>query len=325
MSKQVVGTKSLQLIRCFIGKETYCLDTFWVKAVQNSDELTLNKNSETPIGWVTYEQQKITIFSLAMQLKQPLTEEIFHSKVIIFNSKPIWGILVDRVSRVFEVAREKLFSLSNIVNSSSVSVFQGIVKVEDEMLLYLDPQYLHPQSSKKLVLSGQTRIDWETLIKQKNTGQYLGQILTFAIGNNLNTNYNLLLGLSVTQVLQVLKSATIRHIPMSPEHILGFINWQNIPIPVVDLNLYLGLESNLINSPDTRFLIARAATSEGLIAIAISPLVKTLNLPIENNPIVLPFLTNKPFCIKSFKLRDEVLVILDIDGIIGVTSSASSV
>ncbi|KAF0247833.1 MAG: Chemotaxis protein CheW, partial [bacterium] len=242
-----------------------------------------------------------------------------------FNSKPMWGILVDRVSRVFDIGRENLFALPNIIENSSVSAFQGVVKVKGEMLLYLAPQYLHPQSPSKQALDKQTNFNWEVLIKQINRGQYRGQVLVFSTGNHQIKNKNILLGLSITQVLQVLKSATIAPIPMSPEYILGFINWQNLPIPVVDLNLYLGLGSSLISNPDSRLLIARAATAQAIVAIAIEPLVKTLNLPIENKPIELPFLTDKAFSIKSFELRDEILVILDIDGIIDITTSLSNI
>ncbi len=322
MLKQIT-TNSLQLICCFIGKQTYCLDTFWVRSVQKADELILNKNNESPIGWLSYKEQNIAIFSLATQLKQPLREEVFNSKIILFNSKPMWGILVDRVSRVFNISRDNLFSLPNIIENSSVSAFQGVVKIKGEMFLYLAPQYLHPHSPSKQALDKQTKFNWEDLIKQVNRIQYKGQILVFSIGNNEIKNKKILLGLSITQVLQVLKSATIVPIPMSPEYILGFINWQNLPIPVVDLNLYLGLKSSF-NNTDTRLLIARAATAQGVVAIVIDPLVKTLSLPIENKPIELPFLTDKAFSIKSFELRDEILVISDIDGIIEITTSLSN-
>lgn len=318
MSKQ---SNKLQLIRCFTDTQTYCLDTFWVKAVENTDEMLVNKNNQTPLGWITYEQEKVPVFSLALQLKQPLTTEISQSKIIIFNSKPLWAILVDKVSRVFEVEKENKLSLPSIVENSSVSAFQGIIRVNSEMLLYLAPQYLHPKSLSKEIIANQKELNWSDLLNQESKGHYKGQILTFSITNQKD---NLALGLSVTQVLQVLKSATIIPIPISPKHILGFINWQNIPVTVVDLNLYLGLESNLINEPDTRFLIVRAAVSEALIAILIHPMVKTLNLPIENKPINLPFSTNKPFSISCFRIKDETLVILDIDSIIGLNATLSA-
>jgi chemotaxis signal transduction protein len=325
MSTQVTLNKTLQLIRCYIGEETYCLDTFWVKSIQNSDDMLVNKTSETPTGWITYQEQKVPVFSLAVQLKQQPKQNISKSKVIIFNSSPMWGIVVDRVSRVFEVGKENFFPLPTIIENPSVAAFQGIIKMGEEMFLYLAPQFLHPKSpTKKVSKEESINFNWGELANKESKIQYKGQILTFSIGEHKEKEKDIVLGLSVTQVIQILKSAKMINVPMSQDYVVGFIEWQNVPVPVIDLNLYLGLKGYLDENVETRVLIARSAVKEGLVAILIKPIIKSLTLPFDHKVTKSPFLTDRPISVRAFEVGKEVLVILDIDGIIGVNTVLST-
>ncbi len=316
-------TNTLQLIRCYIGSETYCLDTFWVQGVQNADTLTLNKNSETPIGWLGDKNQKIPIFSLALQLNLSSNQDIEKSKVILFNSKPSWGIIVDKVSRVFEVTKESVFPLPNIIKYSSVSKFQAIVQLKDDLLLQLDPQYLYPNAPAKVVSEDRLKSSWSSLIQDnKANSEYNGQLLLFKINNEKIRGKNLVFGLSVTQVLQILKNSAVVSVPSAPDYLLGLINWQGKPVPFIDLNIYLGF-TDIQDSQDSRLLIVRSALAEGLAAIKIQSTVKSLTLPVNFNPVDNPFFDKKSFAIKCFDLGEEILAILDIDSIIAIKTEFS--
>jgi chemotaxis signal transduction protein len=376
MLNQTKTTETLHLIRCDIADETYGLDMSWVHSIQRTDRLRRNPEVErpstvgqasisaevhSPVGWLPGTESDVPVFNLANQLRcsslPPLSTEEesgASQRIVVLNPPPSpppaegskggqpWGLLVDRVSQVTQIPSNHVLPLPPIVINRSADYFKGVIKLDEELILFLSPERLHPDASLSAgrpvreatspspgLIPGIKSTTASAGCQRRN----YGQIVVFSITKPHPGERALSFGLSISQVPEILEPLPMIPIPTAPAFVLGLVNWRDRPVPVIDLAGRLGFaaEANLTSNERNRLIIARdkghvlpvpstvegnsskGGTNQGTLAsFLVRPAIRVLRLPIAHQPCIrtLPLDQTLTRCI--VELESETLVIPDI-------------
>ena len=376
MLNRTKTTETLHVILCDITDETYGLDMSWVHSIQRTDRLRRNPKVEgpsmvgqasisaevhSPVGWLPGTESDVPVFNLASQFRRPSlpplsTEEESGAsqRIVVLNPSPSppqaeggkggrsWGLLVDRVSQVTQVPSNHVVPLPPIVINPSADYFKGVIKLDEELILFLAPERLHPDAS----LSAGRPVREATSpspgfipgIKSPTASaggqrRSYGQIVVFSIAKPHPGERALSFGLSISQVPEILEPLPMVLIPTAPAFVLGLVNWRDWPVTVIDLAGRLGFaeEANLTSNERNRLIIARdkghvlpvpsavegsspkGGTNQGtLVGFLVRPAIRVLRLPIAHQPCsrTLPLDQALTRCI--VELESETLVIPDI-------------
>ncbi|MEW6735269.1 MAG: chemotaxis protein CheW [Acidobacteriota bacterium] len=320
MSKEFQSTSQLRLLHCAIGTHSYGIDLAYIQSIQRGELLQWNREKDGPIGWLATRQNRIPVFSLALQLKGELPLGKPTGLILVLNSKPRqWALMVEQLLGIVEV--EKIHKLPAVANNSGLNFFKGVVISGERMLLYLDPDHLHPEAMANSYRQAQKIVSLPRRPKaansngnsdkaetKHNTGK--GRIMLFDI--DTSNAQSVLFGLSVTQVCEILSPLPLISVPGSPDYILGLVNWRDRPVPIIDLNARLGLERSSLLAND-RFLIARSSTNNEWVGFAIQSNIKMQDLPIAYRSCTRNIALDHSLIRGLFELQDRLLVIPDID------------
>ncbi len=364
MSNKIQTTDTLRLIQCTVGDETYGLDMSWVRNIQRADRLRLITQAEDDtagfIGWLPGPKSDIPVFSLANRLGQltlPAKNEALQRIIVLPSPIPpsdtkhqgeqLWALLVDHVSQVIQISREHFYSLPSIVTNPVTNYFEGIIRLEENLILLLSPAWLHPQTvsdsegvthimtdhniaghnmasdpqtpaadqsgaeNPEPVLSTVAKQAEIELSNAQNLKSSVGRIMVFSTSQEEQA---LSFGLSITQIPEVLRPLPLTPVPTAPSFVLGLINWRDRPVPVIDLAARLGLESATkpVTNGHTRLLIARGADQNTFVGFSIQAGVQVLRLPLAHQPAsrILPL--DQTLVKGAVNIEGKTLVLPDI-------------
>ena len=308
----------LRLVCCSIGAETYCVDMTAVLSVQSADLLKYSDTVGQAVGWLVVNDQELPVFSLATLLKRPFRQNIATGKVVILNTEGERLVLmVDRVSQVIEISPEALRPLPALAEDLSLDLFKGIVQIEQDLVLYLDLDQLDPNKTKLVKSKSRPpRINDKELPTPTSLAKVsAGRILLFATLETEVDELPLLFGLSISQVLELQEQLPIIPVPTAPNYLLGLVHWRNMPVPVLDLNLLLGLNTQSVGQ-NHRLLIVHGASEPEPLGFMVHSDVRIENLPLVNQPLDLELAINKDLSKGIFQLKKAILIIPDIDKIL---------
>lgn len=368
MSNRIKSTDILSIVRCNVGHEIYGLDMSWILNIEQTDHLrrVSEKGASNVgfIGWLPGESSDIPVFSLAKRLGRdyilPIDEDL--QRIIILpapvppgedrtQEDHLWALLVDQVSQVFEVSGERFEQLPEIAINPKRNYFEGVIKTDDELLLFLSPEWLHPDTllyvegiiEKPYSLEAQVNAwinkieieqeaystknettnvkpyqpDQTVTTNGKRLSARLGRLITFSTQKQQANGRPLMYGLSITQVPEILRSLPLTPVPAAPEYVLGLVNWRDRVVPVVDLDARMGLTSSGTTPTydNSRLIIARGR-NETLVSFPIQPSVRALRLPVPHRPVRQMPEIDKNFVRGMVELEDLTLVIPNIQDIL---------
>jgi len=310
-----------RLIRCVTGEETYCLKRTVVAGIERLERLERSYGDNLVVGWMPGVDTRIPVYSLAARLARTQPTMNIDNRIIVVNAESCtYGLLVDKVSDAFEITDKDIHPLPPVL-AGAASYFEGIAWAGDRLLLCLAPDQLHREGSATSVSSttmesfpeaSQTVVDAATAAKRKS------QLLTFGMAAEIVDEFTL--GLSLTQVMEILEPAPLVPVPGAPDYVLGLANWRRNPVPVIDLKSRFGLtlspEIPQMAKSSCRMLIARAPRSSQLCGFLIQPNPKTHSLPIPHEPCENEFPVPRILVRGVFELENEVLVLPDLDRMI---------
>jgi len=254
------------------------------------------------VGWLPDERGDIPVFSLASRLERPSKKGSALQRIVVLNpplqvgspthpphewggveGEQPWALLVDRVSQVIQVPADHVVPLPPVVVNPSADYFKGVIKLDEELILFLSPERLHPDASLPPLSSppqaggskgrpqakeskGEAR---GTASRSPSTGSptasaggqrhSYGQIVVFSIAEPYPAERALSFGLSISQVPEILEPLPMIPVPGAPAFVLGLVNWRDQPVPVIDLASRLGLapEKKLSAKERTCLIIVR--------------------------------------------------------------------
>lgn len=311
----------LDVIRCYAGDASYALEMCWVVSVDRADRLRRQPGADGSIGLVEEEGHAIPVFPLAGQLGQDRSGDDVPGHVIILRGEPAPRALgVDRISRVLQVPSTQLMPLPSLVADASPLSIRGVLELDGGLVLLLAPHRLIPGFTPEPKAGARAYPHAPIFKPPPHAHRYLpgqaerGQIVIFSTAEPWPRKRPLSFGLSITQVLEILDPPPLVAVPRAPAPILGLVNWQGRPTPVIDLAGRLGLP-RLPVAGRTRLMIARASLQADPVGFLVHPTIRIRRLPLPHLPChqappVDPSLTRG-----AIELKNETLVIPDLAGI----------
>lgn len=131
-------------------------------------------------------------------------------------------------------------------------------------------------------------------------------------------------GVSILQVQEIKRITEITRVPHTPDYIKGVINLRGSVLPVIDLKNRLNLPQQA-STEDTRIIIVKVEElSIGMVVDAVSE-VLTISQQNVDSPEVVAGSVAANYLSGVGKLEDRLLILLNLEAIIGVGQDAGLV
>jgi len=134
-----------------------------------------------------------------------------------------------------------------------------------------------------------------------------GKYLTFSLAGE---EY----GLEILKVREIIGIMDITAVPRMPSHVKGVVNLRGKVIPVVDLRLKFGMESAEYTEA-TCIIVVDVGTLVGIIVDTVQEVLDIESAQIDPPP-PLGASVDTTFILGMGKVRDEVLILLDINEVL---------
>lgn len=307
--------RSQRFIRCLQAETAYCLNMSWVRHMQRGVKLQGQGNRYGVVGWTTYESANIPVYDLGVQLRQVQQGSKRYGDILILNTpvEPV-ALLVDRVANTIQPVADELFPLPQVVRHTAGRFFAGVVQHGDSMMLALSPDGFVPgvaaQSDGWRCTAPEVVPNLAGRILQ--TGR---KLVAFRTTTYRHDGKQLLFGLSLSQVLHILRPVSILPVPGTSPDVLGLISWRGYPLAVIDLWRRLG-GAPMPLAPPRRLLIARATARPAVIALAAQSQVNLYTLPLAHQVSTQPAPLSPALLRGQFDLSQATVVIPNLDRLI---------
>ncbi|QGJ71222.1 Hypothetical protein PBC10988_29260 [Planctomycetales bacterium 10988] len=285
-------------------------------------EEALDHDEPALIGSVLSQQGKIPVFSLERLLDQddPEIAQVNASSfppakardqiLILRHGKSAVGYRVRRVLPLPQGAEVAVYPVPAILQTEPQLPYRGFLLIpetnldpnsngqqpEEEDLDFsrLTIPWLDPSFLLSDTFGGRESIPSEPFAPRllKSTFEDLPQrsleaggrqIVLFSVPALQRTSPPLQLGLSVSQVLEILPQRPYVPLPLTENHWAGLILWRDRPVPVLSLATRLDLPLAAWSSPP-RLLICQPSPTEDLFGFLVNPDVRTYRLPLPWKP-----------------------------------------
>ena len=129
-------------------------------------------------------------------------------------------------------------------------------------------------------------------------------------------------GIEITKVQEIILMGEITRVPQTPDYIKGLINLRSTVIPIVDLRLRFGLAQEEATD-ETRIMVVNVAGKTiGIIVDAVSEVLRISHEQIAPPPPTVAGL-GREYLTGLVKLENRLLILLDIDKILGQEEAAA--
>ncbi len=130
------------------------------------------------------------------------------------------------------------------------------------------------------------------------------QYCTFHVGD-------LLLGIEVAQIQEVLRNTSVTPVPKTPPAISGLINLRGQIVTAIDLRTLFRIDVDAATDSSTTLILDSGATLSSLVVDAVGEVVTVDEVDFEEPPDTLKGESRK-LIRGAFKLRERLLLILDV-------------
>ncbi len=335
-------TQQRRLVCCAVQDEEYCFDLSEVRSITRANQMAPHASPESmsadpQLGWVAAQQDKLPVYDLAHRLQlapKPDAQTSLDGFIVLLKANQPFALRVDRITGSVDIPCPQFVKLPPMVAAGTDPIFKGIAQLEEKWLLCADANQLRPRSNATSVeavrslpeiVSSSDAIPTRTTetrssaILRKTPSRVLIFLPAAMLGQDEEAP-PIAFGLSITQVQQVTKLTKIIPVPNAPSYVFGIINWRNLPVPVIDLKVRLGIHTTPANpksiDPNSRLLIARGPQQTEPIGFLVTPQVKTFHLPIPYQPLQQPLTLESSFVKGIFDLEGTPFVIPDLDAIL---------
>lgn len=325
---------------CHLGPLRLAFDVSTLDGIRRSDSVQWNPSADGPAGWLL-DYEEIPVLDLAPWLGVEPRHGRGSSlgRVLVFRTaQGPRGLLVDTCGRARDVQGGDLFAVPTLVGDMTALGLQALWASEEHPWLVLDPeapdfdgQPRHgPEpaavpsiaSPAWLAESPALRpIDGRPIDGQPidshpgGQAQDRGRLLVFSSQLGESFARPVRFALSLRQVLEVASLSERSPIPGAPSWVRGVCLWRRQPLPIVDLDHYLGLAPPLGHDDASELDSLRLVVAGGIdgqrLGILTSGAPRLLRLPVAHRPS--DFALDPATALGIFELEDETIILPDLD------------
>ncbi|BBB90135.1 MAG TPA: chemotaxis protein CheW [Methylomusa anaerophila] len=149
---------STLFVVCELNGEEYGIDAIAVKGILRPQKFPLRKVPGFPKqieGMINLRGQINYIINLGTKFGLQETKITDDSKFVMLNVGSVIGCIVDEVTDIVSIADEDLQSAPTFLCSTSAKYLKGIGKVEDRMIIILDPEQLLSMEEYEVITASQ--------------------------------------------------------------------------------------------------------------------------------------------------------------------------
>jgi len=130
-----------------------------------------------------------------------------------------------------------------------------------------------------------------------------------------------LFGVAITKVREIILMCDITRVPQTPHYIRGLINLRSTVIPIIDLRALFGLPEGE-KRDDSRIMVLQVGTKTiGIVVDGVDEVLRISQDQIAPPPPTVAGLGNG-YLDGLVKLEEQLLILLDIDKILGQEEEA---
>ena len=140
MVDSTVGDELLQLVSFHIGQEEYGVDITKVQEINRMAEITKVPQAPTHVeGVINLRGKVIPIIDLRKRLGVESKEYDKNTRIVVVEIETeVMGMIVDSVSEVLRISKSTIEPPPEIANGTNSDYIQGVAKMEDRLLIFLD-------------------------------------------------------------------------------------------------------------------------------------------------------------------------------------------
>ncbi|HYW81502.1 MAG TPA: chemotaxis protein CheW [Thermoguttaceae bacterium] len=156
----------------------------------------------------------------------------------------------------------------------------------------------------------------ETVVHENRNSATTGtiQIVSFRLADET-------FGVAITKVREIILMCDITRIPQTPHYVKGLINLRSTVIPVVDLRALFGMAEG-DQSDDSRIMVLQVGTKTvGIVVDGVDEVLRISKEEIAPPPPTVASLGHE-YLDGLVRLEDQLLILLDIDKILGQEEEA---
>lgn len=144
----------------------------------------------------------------------------------------------------------------------------------------------------------------------KSEQNELLQLVSFMLGNEE-------FGIDILQVQEIIKMIEITEIPNSPDFVEGVINLRGRVIPIIDLRVKLGFETQKVTNSTRIVVVEMNSNTVGFIVDAVNEVLRITTDIIEEPPALVAGI-NSEFITAVGKLEGRLLILLDLNKLLSL-------
>lgn len=283
-----------------------------VRAIRRAEGLSreTGRESEGLVGYLGREQAPVVVPEIAWLGAEgvKLPSGAMEGTVIVAESSyGLLGILVDHVTPTGEQRSWQAMSMPPIVEPYGRKIFPEALIAGETLRLRLDFDLLHPEAPLRPRLASSSHVPFAVPSAATSAGDDPGRV--FLAGTR---EPELRMALSLRQVVEVLRTATVLPVPGCATCLIGLIAWREQPVPVIDVVRLFVPESEAPRR-EGRYVLAQSPGGS-LVALLTSHDLESQTVPFVVPPM--PLVERSRGSLGSFETPQGRLELLDLDAIL---------
>ena len=316
MSPHTELLHSFRFIRCIIDGDEFCIRMSWVRRIRNASDSEFNNSLgvEDCFNSLSTDIDNCPIIKLDGILNYSTDESIQRKVLVLRLDSGYFGILVDTVEDIFEISSSHIFDIPAMVGSEAIRYFDEVVYYKNKLIISFSPSricsfLLSDLENSMINVDKYSNILYQASLSIAHHRQK--KLVIFTPGSQGEILY----GLSITQIPQILQLSSILSIPGSLDYISGLIEWRGIILPVIDISLCIEKKRTDIDG-DCRIIVVRLVSKPIYIAIVIQSHILIQSFPVLHGLYEQETKLDKKSVIKQFQFKHKILVVPDVDNIV---------
>ncbi len=326
---------TIKLISCTSGAEDFCLDMTSIRQIEAGEHLKINDEPNGPLGWIHYQGSDLPVYALHEKMdpgNYAATADHHEGRVLIMDCDEPLAVKVDRVNGLIDASPDQIAAMPLITDPFQQNRYKGLVKIPGQWQLYPNHQTFGAPSKPApaysetdLLSTTQIPIIINSTTPRQGSSfvSIKPQLLMFSSAvpdRVVNEDEPIMFALSLTQVKELMTPLPIISVPGSPNYVLGMVNWRDLPVPVIDLKVRLGIRTSVLDPGQletrSRLLIAQSPHSDKVVGFLINSMVKTFALPIPYQTFVSRPMVDLQLCSGLYDIEGLPLVIPNLEALL---------